>query len=114
MAMTTAATVPVRASNRASKISPVVNPRTLSDQCLTLGTMRNDTNTTLSAEIATSHDADNPSVKPKPPIAILKPPPRSVAAVLAVVCANPISLSAARKDSTSSSFLAARITRRPM
>ena len=42
---------------------------------------------------------NRPNVKPSPPIAILNPPPISVAAALLVVCKRFIFRSAARKES---------------
>ncbi len=97
--ITTAARVPVLLSNLAANKSPVVNPFTLSDQRLTFGTIRKETMTILRPDTAIIQEPDRPNVKPSPPIAILNPPPISVAAALLVVCKRFIFRSAARKES---------------
>ena len=112
--ITTAAMVPVRRSKRASNKSPVVSPFTASAQRLTFGTMKKETMIMLSPEIAINHEPAMPSVKPSPPIAMLKPPPISVAAVEAVVCTRFMLRSAARNDSLSPPSFSERATLRPI
>ena len=96
-----AAIRPVFLSKRDSKRSPVVSPMTLSDQRLSFGARRRPASTALSPETPISQDPEIPMLKPRPPMAILKPPPRSVAAEEPVVLMSPIFLSAARNDSFS-------------
>ena len=81
---------------------------------MTFGTIRKDTMMMERPEIAISHEPEMPSVKPSPPIARLKPPPKSVAAVDDVVCNRFMLRFAARKDSLSPSPLSLRATLRPI
>jgi len=50
---------------------------------------------------AISQEPEMPSVNPRPPMAMLKPPPMSAAAVVAVVCSRFMSRFAAMNDSLS-------------
>ncbi len=105
--MAMAAIRPALLSNLDSKRSPVVNPFTLSDQRLILGAISKAASTALRAETPISHEPEIPRLKPRPPMAILKPPPRSVAAPDPAVLTIPMFLSAARKDSFSFPFCCA-------
>ena len=55
-----------------------------------------------------------PNENPNPPIAILKPPPKSVAAVEAVVWTNPMFRSAARNEPSAPSPRARTMIRQPI
>ena len=87
---------------------------TRSAQRLIMGTTRKEAMTTLNPEIAMSQEPEMPRVKPSPPMAMLNPPPMSVAAVDEVVWNRFMLRSAARKVSLSLSPRFDCITRNPI